>query len=377
MMGRVRAVQSRSRSVTDAGPHIGELDWLMLAVLALCCLGLVMAVSVQGPQVGPLIAMKAQGSRLLVGLVAFLLCAFTPLAFWRRYAIHLFAAATILCFVAAFFGHGANGAYRWIRIQSFQFQPVELARFSSVILCAALLVHAGPRKNTFRHGFLPVMGSAGLLATALILQPDHGNAAFVLALAACMAVVAGVRFRHFLLAGLPGLGVAVALMRDSDYVYRRIGEFMTIRPSTQVGQSLVAIASGGVAGRGLGDGWMKMGFVSEARNDFVFAAISEELGFFGSLFVLSLYAVIGYVGFRLVCMIRDPFLRYVVLGFSLVLCMQAAINLLVTTGLAPAKGIDLPFVSSGGTNLVFSLAAVGIIGNAARSQFGGVTQGRV
>ncbi len=246
-----------------------------------------------------------------------------------------------------------------------------------VILCAALLANGRERLSTIRSGFVPVMGAAAVLAAALVLQPDHGNAAFVLALAACMAVVGGIRIRHFLLAGLPALAAMALLMRDSDYVYRRIGEFMTIRPSTQVGQSLVAIASGGVAGRGLGDGWMKMGFVSEARNDFVFAAISEELGFFGSLFVLGLYAVIGYVGFRLVCMIRDPFLRYLVLGFSLVLSMQAAINLLVTTGLAPAKGIDLPFVSSGGTNLVFSLAAVGIIGNAARSQFGGVTQGRV
>lgn len=373
----VSTAQVRPRTRAAHGPHIGELDWLMLAVLALCCLGLVMAVSVQGPQIGPLTAMKSQGSRLLVGLAAFLLCAFIPLGYWRRHAIGLFAVAVALCLAAALFGHDAKGAYRWIRIQSFQFQPVELARFSLIILCAALLARAGPLRSTMRYGFVPVMGSAGLLAMALVLQPDHGNAAFVLALASCMALVAGVRSRHFLLAGLPGLAVMALFMRDYEYVGRRVGEFMAIRPGTQVGQSLVAIASGGVAGRGLGDGWMKMGFVSEARNDFVFAAISEELGFFGSVFVLGLYAVIGYVGFRLVCMIRDPFLRYVVLGFSLVLCMQASINLLVTTGLAPAKGIDLPFISSGGTNLVFSLAAVGIIGNAARTEFGGLTQGRV
>ena len=119
-----------------------------------------------------------------------------------------------------------------------------------------------------------------------------------------------------------------------------------------------------------------MGFVAEAQNDFVFAVIAEELGFLGSILVLFLYTVIGVVGYRLSCTIRDPFLRYLAFGFALLLCMQAAINLLVVTGWAPAKGIDLPFVSSGGTSLVFCLAAVGMIGSAARADRN-LTTGRV
>jgi len=146
---------------------------------------------------------------------------------------------------------------------------------------------------------------------------------------------------------------------------------MNVSPRSQVGQSLVAIASGGPFGRGLGEGWMKMGFVPEAENDFVFAVVAEELGFVGSLLVLSLYTVLGVMCYRLVCRIGDPFLRLLVCGFALMLLMQASVNLLVVSGWAPAKGIDLPFVSTGGTSLFFCLCAVGLIGNAARTDLGG------
>jgi cell division protein FtsW len=116
---------------------------------------------------------------------------------------------------------------------------------------------------------------------------------------------------------------------------------------------------------------MKMGYVPEAHNDFVFAIIGEELGYVGSLAVLAAYTLFGYVCYRLVCKVRDPFLRYVVCGYALMICMQAAANLLVVSGWAPAKGIDLPFVSTGGTSLMFCLGAVGLIGNAARTDRAG------
>jgi cell division protein FtsW len=130
---------------------------------------------------------------------------------------------------------------------------------------------------------------------------------------------------------------------------------------------MVAISSGGLVGQGLGNGWMKMGFVPEAQNDFVFAIIGEELGLLGSFLVLFLYTTVGVMGLRLVLRCKDRFLRSLVFGFIVAICTQASINLLVVTGLAPAKGIDLPFLSSGGTSLVVYLAAVGLIGNAVRA----------
>ena len=116
---------------------------------------------------------------------------------------------------------------------------------------------------------------------------------------------------------------------------------------------------------------MKMNYVPEAHNDFVFAIIAEEFGFLGTLFVLGAYSAFGYLCYRLVVQVRDPFLRYAVCGYALMICLQASVNLLVVSGLAPAKGIDLPFVSTGGTSLLICLAAVGLIGNAVRTDRAG------
>lgn len=341
----------------------------MLAAAALCCLGLVMAISIQGPRAdgGGLLALKGQGAKLAAGLVAFLFCVMVPLELLRRAARMVFFVTTGLCYVAALFGTPVHGARRWINFAGMQFQPADLARLGLVLFTAALIADAGTKLRSFRQGFLNTMWPALFLVLALLLQPDNGNAAFVLALAACMALVAGVAFRWFCLLGAPVLCALVALAFTRPYVKQRLVGFMDIQPGSQVGQSLVAISSGGLTGQGLGNGWMKMGFVPEANNDFVFAIVGEELGLFGSILVLALYGTIGYTGFRMVMDTKDRFCRYLIFGLTLALCMQAVINLLVVTGMAPAKGIDLPFVSSGGTNLVLCLAAVGLIGNAARA----------
>lgn len=365
---------SSSRDLEHDRPtHLRELDWLMLVAVALCCLGLVMAVSVRGAQVdgGPLEVMKGQGSKMLAGVVAFFLAALTPMHVVRRWAMPAFLVATVCCLLPVLISRDVKGAHRWIHLGSYQFQPVEPARFFLILAASWLLARAGAGVSSFRRGFLPAMGCAVLLTGVLALQPDNGNALIVLGLASCLALVAGVRFLHFLpLAVLAVAGLAYVATRHG-YVRDRLTGFLATSPDSQVGLGLIAVGSGGLTGRGLGQGWMKMGFVPEAHNDFVFAIIAEEFGYLGSLFVLASFSVFGYVCYRLVCKVRDPFLRYVVCGYSLMICMQAAANLLVVSGRAPAKGIDLPFVSTGGTSLVFCLAAVGLIGNAARADRSG------
>jgi cell division protein FtsW len=353
-------------------PHVKELDWIMLSVVGLCCLGLVMAVSINGSneRIGPMLAMKRQGIELFAAMVGFLVMALCPMQLVRRAALPAFLAFTALCVAARFVSDPWNGAYRWIQVGRFQFQPVEAARFCLILLTAHLLARPQTELRTFWKGFVPPMAALSLLVAALFMQPDHGSALICCALVGVMALAAGVRIRHFLPFGIAGIaGLAWVALRH-DYVQGRVAGFLDVAPY-QVRQSLVAIASGGSFGKGLGEGWMKMGFVPEAENDFVFAVVAEELGFVGSALVLVLYSVLGVMGYRLTCRIRDPFLRYVVFGFVLMLCMQAAVNLLVVSGWAPAKGIDLPFVSTGGTSLVFCLAAVGLIGNAARTDLGG------
>lgn len=360
------AVPRNRREPTES---VRELDWLMLVVMALCCLGLVMAVSVLGSQsdAGPLAVMKKQGLKLLFGLVAFVVCAMTPVRLLRRAAMPLFFAAVFACLLPHVLGGDTKGASRWIKLGGQQFQPVEPARFFLVLAVSWLLARAGAGLSSFRRGFLPAMGCTMLLACALLTQPDHGNALLVVILAGCLALVAGVRVIHFVPMACAGLALLTFFATQHDYVRGRIHDMFETRPDSQVGLGLIAVGSGGVFGRGLGQGWMKMNYVPEAHNDFVFAIIAEEFGYLGSLFVLGSYTTFGYLCYRLVAQVRDPFLRYVVCGYALMICMQAAVNLLVVSGWAPAKGIDLPFVSTGGTSLVFCLAAVGLIGNAVRS----------
>jgi len=367
-----RADSDRDHSRSQTGIHIRELDWLMLVVMALSCLGVVMAVSVVGSQsdVGPMAVMKAQGLKLLVGIIAFLVAALTPIHLIKRVAIPMFFVAVALCLLPHVVGR-SHGAARWIKLGSQQFQPVEPARFFMVLAVSWLLARAGTGLSSFRRGFLPAIGCAMILAMALATQPDNGNAMLVVVLASCLALVAGVRILHFAPLAAVGLGVMFVLATQHDYVRRRIEDLFHITPESQVGLGLIAVGSGGAFGRGLGQGWMKMNYVPEANNDFVFAIIAEEFGYLGSLFVLGSYTVFGYVCYRLVRQVKDPFLRYVVCGYALMICMQAAVNLLVVSGWAPAKGIDLPFVSTGGTSLVFCLAAVGLIGNAVRSDRAG------
>lgn len=370
------ATQTTTRAAErreQGGVHLHELDWMMLVTVALCCLGLVMAVSVRGAQVdvGPMLVMREQGTKLLAGVVAFLMAALLPMPLVRRAALPAFLIATACCWLVPLIGTEVKGAHRWIRIGSIQFQPVEPARFFMVLAVSWMLARAGTGVRSFLRGFVPAMGCAALLVGGLLVQPDHGNALLVLGLASCIALVAGVRFLHFLPFGAAGLTLFVMAASQHDYVRGRLSDFLSTRPDSQVGLGLIAVGSGGLLGRGLGQGWMKMDYVPEAHNDFVFAIVAEELGFVGSCFVLAAFTTFGYVGYRLVCKVRDPFLRYVVCGYALMVCMQAAANLLVVSGWAPAKGIDLPFVSTGGTSLMFCLAAVGLIGNAARTDQAG------
>ncbi len=353
----------------NPGAVRASLDWMMLAIVLLCCFGLIVAVSVSGSDlsVGALMAMKSQGSKLAVGLVCFLIAAMLPIEWCWFAARPAFWVLAGLVLVAAWFGTDVNGARRWLDLGPMHFQPVDLARLLLIIYTARLITDVGDDIDRFWRGTVRIMLPSVVLAAALLMQPDNGNAVFALALCSCMALVAGVPLRHFAAVATPVLIALVVVVMQKSYAVDRLTGFLDPERGGQVWQSLVAISSGGLTGQGLGSGWMKMGFVPEAHNDFVFAVIGEELGLVGSLAVIGLFVTIGFTGLRLILRCEERFLRSMVFGFTVAICMQACINLLVVTGLAPAKGIDLPFLSSGGTSLVVYLAAVGLIGNAVRA----------
>ncbi len=341
-----------------------SLDVLLCAVALLCGLGLVMAVTVQGPEKGVQLAIAGQGGKLAIALVGFLTFALLPLRVLQRFAPHALIVCVALCLTAALFGPEINNARRWLPWGG---QPVEFARFALIVFCAAWVARVGPDVATFRRGMVPLLGAAAALAGSLALQPDMGNAFLALLIGTAMALVAGVRVRWFAVLGLPLLAGLALVALQHGYIRTRLDAFFGGTPAFQVQQSLHALGSGGLFGRGLGEGVMKLGHVPEANNDFVFAIVGEELGLVGGLLVISAYTAIAIAGYRLMSRARDPFARSLIFGFTFAICFQAAMNLCVVTGVIPPKGIDLPFVSSGGTNLLFCMAAVGVLGNAARA----------
>ena len=361
------------------GLRLRELDWMMLAVVGLACFGLAMAVSVQSVEDGGTVlgAMRGQGAKLCVGLVFFLAMAAVPLQWLRARTGIVFAACVLVTASTRVLGPEWNGAHRWLAFGSHNLQPVDFARLALVLIVAHRIAGAGTALGEFRRGFVAVLAPACALAAALLIQPDNGNALLVICLAASLGLAAGLRVRWFVLLGLPGLAVLVAAVTARGYALGRIVGWFSGEPATQVVQGLRAFGHGGFVGQGLGSGWMKLGFVPEARNDFVFTIIGEELGLLGTLTVVTLYAILVGAGLSLALKTRDPFFRYIVLGCTMAIGLQAAVNLMVTTGLVPPKGIDLPFVSSGGSNLVACLGAIGLCGNAARSDAAALESGGV
>ena len=359
-------------------PRCLELDWIVLAVVVLSCVGLTMAVSVQSvnphDETTALAALKGQGVKACAGLVVFLLAGMAPLHLMHpdahrpgaRFAMvdWAFFGGLLLTLLPVVVGTSLNGAARWLSFGSFTLQPVDVARLTLVLLVAYRIARL--QEGGQELGFRPLLMPAALLAAVLILQPDNGNAVLVFVLASSMAVVAGASMARLAAFATPLLIAGGLYVATHTYVLGRVSSWWEGDPVMQVRRGIEALSSGGVAGQGLGSGWMKLGFVPEARNDFVFTIVGEELGLIGTTTVVALFVIFIAAGIGLTRKIGDPFFRYIVFGCTMAIGYQAVLNLAVTTGLVPPKGIDLPFVSSGGSNLVVSLAAVGLICNAAR-----------
>ncbi len=267
-----------------------------------------------------------------------------------------------------------NRHYRWIKIPlgpiSMSFQPSELAKWAIVFFLAGVCDKFGDQIKLFWKRFVPVCAVVGVVV-ALIIVEDFGTAALISLLAFLMLVVAGARLWH-ILPPLPLLAVAFyAAVRHSPGRTQRITAFLnpdkwTDTINYQPHQSLIALGSGGLWGKGLGKGVCKYGHLPEDTTDFIFAIIGEELGFIGNAAVILLFVAFVALGILVVVRCRDPFGRLLAGGIVLAIAIQAALNIGVVTVVLPTKGIPLPFVSAGGTSMLLSAAAVGVLLNIAK-----------
>lgn len=270
-------------------------------------------------------------------------------------------------------GQKINGARRWLGFASLTIQPSELAKPLLILGLAGWAVRRerDGRLGRFMEGFLPAAALLGAAVTLVALEPDLGTACLLLCVLSAMLFVAGIRVSH----ALPALLVVVpaaALLAWSrlGYIQARVEQFLSgqsdpLGKGYQITQAMIAQGSGGVLGAGLGVGHSKLLFLPEAHNDFILALIGEELGLLGSWGVLGCYALFVWQGWRVARRAPDLLGALIALGVTVLLGLQAAINAAVVTHSAPTKGISLPLVSYGGSSLIFTLFAVGMLLNVA------------
>jgi cell division protein FtsW len=275
---------------------------------------------------------------------------------------------TVLLLVAVFAFHPINGARRWIRLAGFSLQPSEISKLALAIFLARFLERRAGREGEFWATFVPAVLVTGVLALLVVVEPDLGTSLMLAVVCTAMLFTAGARLKHLLLAAAPALVGVSGLLLFVPWRLKRVLVFLNPWADPQgsgyqVVQSLLAVGSGGVHGLGFTEGRQKMFFLPFAHSDFIFAVVSEELGLFGGLAVIALFGLFLWRGMRAALRAPDRFGMLLGIGIVTGIVAQALFNMSVVLSMLPTKGIPLPFISYGGSSLVPTLFAVGVLLN--------------
>jgi cell division protein FtsW len=311
---------------------------------------------------------KMHLAHIAVGLIALTLLSQFSLTGLRRIAIPLSVIAAAMLAAAWVPGLGVvrGGARRWLRVGPFLAEPSELVKFAMVFFLAHFLGKRQEQMRDFKTGVLPAVLIIGPIALMVLKQPDFGTTVMIAVLLFTMMFAAGARPAHLAGLGACAFGGFIFQALAKPYRMRRLTAFLdpwqTARGAGfQLAQSLIALGAGGGFGVGLGAGRQKMFYLPEAHTDFVFAVVGEEFGVLGAVIVLALFAIILFRGMRIAHEEPDPFASLLGVGLTMLLTLQAIINVAVVIGMIPTKGLPLPFLSYGGTAMVTAMAALGAL----------------
>ena len=348
--------------------------WLFASVTGLALFGIVMvysasAVIAQGENHGQFYYVIKQAMWTLIGFGVMLLATqFDYQRLRNRHLVYGLLGVTVVLLLAVFAFPRINGAHRWIRFGGFSMQPSEPAKLALAIFLAYFLEKHAGEETSFRRTFLPCLLVLGVLAALILKEPDLGTALMLGIVCFVMCYAAGVRVLHLGLVSLPMLVGIAAMLIFTPFRMRRLVAFLDpwadpLGNGYQVVQSLISIGSGGPHGLGFAQGKQKMFFLPFAHSDFIFAVVGEELGLLGSLVVVLVFALFLWRGMRAALRAPDRFGMLLGIGLVVGIVAQALFNISVAVALLPAKGIPLPFISYGGSSLVPTLAAAGILLN--------------
>jgi cell division protein FtsW len=374
-----RRLASDKRHMEASIYRLRHRDILAVCVLSLLAIGAIMVQSASSSVTGEL---KWQWSTMGAKHLRFVIASATTFLFvgcfdyawlarsrktiWRSPILWAMVIAIVMCMAVLVPGLGVklNGARRWLRVGPVQLQPSEVAKWATVLFLAYWLTFKPPGERFFR-GFLPMIAPIGLLCLLVVIK-DFGTAALIAACAFTMLLAGRVRVWHVIIILLPAIVGGGWFVFHKSYRMDRVLAFMDPWSSPQgkgyhMIQSLLSFSSGGLFGRGLGNGIQKLGYLPEDTTDFIFSIICEELGFFGAMLTIVLYMGVLFVAWQVIRQNRDNFGRMLAFGTASMLGLQAAINVAVATVSVPTKGLSLPLVSAGGTGLVITCGALGLL----------------
>lgn len=348
---------------------------LFLAVMGLVTLGIIMVYSASQYMAADsaindsFYFLKKQCLWAVIGTAVMFFMMKLDLGFLQKLAWPgLIAAVVLLVLVKLGAGVSSLGAERTISLGPIHFQPSEFAKLALILFFAYNMSRMGNRTATFRYGFLPQIAVCGLLTGLIMLQPDLGTSVALVGIAFLMMMAGGVKYRYLFSMVILGVVLVVVAIWLEPFRMARFTAFLNPWADAQgygfqTVQSLIAIGSGGITGMGLGNGSSKWYYLPEVHTDFIFALIGEELGLIGTIFTVFLFAVFVWRGVRIAMHSEDSFQSLLALGLTAMIGVQTLINVFVATGMMPVTGIALPFISYGGSSLMFTMMAVGVLLN--------------
>lgn len=304
---------------------------------------------------------------LLLGIPCFYVGLKFPVAYLQRLSSLIYIVGVSLLLITLIFGESyGTFAKLWIRIGSLSLQPVEATKLAVIIGMAGLLAHQRTRVDTIESGLIPFVMALILPAIFLVIQSDFGALFIVSLISGVMFFTAGAKIRHFLGGILTASVAGLIVILTVPYIQRRVSVFLdpsldTQNTGFQVQQALIAIGSGRIFGRGFQNSIQKFDYLPEVQSDTIFSAIAEEMGFFRIIILMSVYLLILWRGFVIAEGVRDNFLRYMAVGITTWITGQAFINIAVNMALLPNTGITLPLISYGGSSMLMTFLALGIL----------------
>lgn len=306
--------------------------------------------------------------RVLLGLVALFFGMTIDYKRFKKLTKPVVIAAVVLLGVTLVLGGEVKGAARWLRFGGLSLQPSEFAKFALLFHLCTLVSAKGEAIRDFKKGFLPMMIWIGSVAGLVLVQPNFSTGAMIILISMVMLFLSRARFLHLAATVAAVLPLLVGIALTHPHVVQRITSFIdgtssTGRPSYQLLQGIIGFGNGGLFGVGLGESRQRDFFLPESYGDFVFSIVGEEYGFIGTMFFLTLFLILMLRGFKIAKFARDDFGRLLALGITSAITLYALVNAGVTLGVLPTTGLPMPFVSYGGSSLLFTSFAVGVLLN--------------